>query len=272
MKELSFIYTDFFSKILLWILVFVLIILWIFEFLKTQEKLVSDGNNYILFSLDVSKSMNVQDMDSESRLLAAKEKIIKIIEENPWYEYALNIFAWESQRVVPFTSDTSLFTTFLAGVNYQNLTKQGSNIAANLEDALASFGEDKTWILVLITDGDEEKIDIPPEISTWLQEKNIESYIIGVWTKEWGFIPNTEWMDPYVVFQWQRVIATANSDWLKTLASDIWGLYKNYSDDLNIQWVNIIQTEIKTSFPSLFLIALLLWISYMGLWIRKNLL
>lgn len=76
--------------------------------------------------LDVSKSMNVFDVrfqdDLVSRLDASKKMISDFISYHPENRYALTIFAGESERLLPFTSDAATYLTILSGVTNKNIS------------------------------------------------------------------------------------------------------------------------------------------------------
>jgi len=205
----------------------------IFHFVLWVEKnIFPEWGAYVSIVLDVSKSMNVEDVWSQSRLTFAKNYIYNLMQNNPGYQYALTIFAWESQRVLPFTSDINLLATFLPGVDSRNITKQGTNIPAALSDGISSFWEEKTGVLLLISDGDESQIELGKEIREEIKNKNLASFVIGVWSEQWGYVPSGDMMSPYEIYNGQRVIASLNKSWLKSLARDIYWDYRDIESNI----------------------------------------
>ena len=205
----------------------------IFHFvLWVEENIFPEWWAYVSIVLDVSKSMNVEDVWSQSRLISAKNYIYNLMQNNPGYQYSLTIFAWESQRVLPFTSDINLLATFLAGVDSRNITKQGTNIPAALSDGITSFWEEKTGVLLLISDGDESQIELEKEIREEIKNKNLTSFVIGMWSEQWGYVPSGDMMSPYEIYNWQRVIASLNKSGLKSLARDISWDYRDIESSI----------------------------------------
>lgn len=233
-----------------------------------QEQNFPEGDAHIAFVLDVSKSMQVRDMWWDSRLSSAKQKILEIINKYPGAEFSLSIFAWESQRVLPFTQDVELFATFLSALDSDNLTKQGTEISEALEDALASFWEEKTGKLILLSDGAEDTVLIKPELQEALWDQELDINIIGVGTQDGGYIvegTDPFWSPVYKRYQWKRVIAILNDLWLKLLASDLWGTYYDISEDLEIEFQGQWPNWNKREYMLYLILSLIFWILFIGL-------
>ena len=194
-----------------------------------------EGEKYINIVLDVSQSMNVRDIDNYSRLYEAKKQIYELLSKYQWYEFSLNIFAGESQRVLPFTSDIELIATFLQWIDSTNITKQGTRIDLALVDALESFGEDKTWVLIILTDGDEQEINIGWDIIQNLRDKQIDVYVLAIGTSTWWYIPSGNSFNPYKVYNWKRVIAQLNEKWLQKMSTSMGGKYITSSSEIDLQ-------------------------------------
>lgn len=219
------------SRLKKWALMWGLIlsVLWFWQsFVNYSERDFPEWENKVAFVLDVSKSMNVEDMgNGKSRLSQAKQYIFSQIEANPGYEYSLTIFAGESQRILPFSYDTDIFFTFLGSLSSQNLTKQGTNISLWVWDALKGFSQWSSGNIIVLTDGDEEEIAYTPEMKNILQEKNIELIVVGFWSKEGGYIPTGDSFFPVKLQNGQRVIVSLNEDELRNYAKNLWGAYQD---------------------------------------------
>jgi len=252
------------------LLIFGLLLLaWIYlEFVQSSQNSTWVSENSLVFVLDVSKSMNVLDVNQNSRLNAAKREIYEIMIENEWYEFALNIFAGESQRIIPFTTDVSLVATFLDGINNQNVSIQWSDISAALEDVLDSFWESRQWSFILFTDGDEDEVELSPELVTIFTDANISSSIVWVWSKDGWYIPETSGLEPFVTYNWETVISGLNADSLQLLAQQLnWNYYALWE---KIQIDSIGWKLNKNMNVSLiFLISFLVWGLYIWIWMYR---
>lgn len=193
-----------------------------------------EGSAHVAIVLDVSKSMNAVDAADMSRLAAAKQYIYRLISENPGYQYGLSIFAGESQRVLPLTQDVNVFATFLSGLNSSNISVQGTDISAALSDAIESFSQEQRGSIILITDGDDEKIILDTDIQKKLVRANLNLKIIGVWSKKWAYIPTWNFASPYELHKGKPVVVKLNERGLKKLASQLWWEYHNYTNMLQL--------------------------------------
>lgn len=74
----------------------------------------------IVFILDVSKTMDIQDVASGtqvvSRLDAAKHILQTTISSEPHYSYGLILLAGDADYIIPPTFDTGTFLLYLSGV------------------------------------------------------------------------------------------------------------------------------------------------------------
>lgn len=233
-----------------------------YEAFIPQEKENLEWEQNIMFLLDVSQSMYVHDLDGNNRLKAAKEGIYNVINAYPGWNYSLWIFAGESQRIIPFTQDTWLFLTVLHSLDSKNIAKQWTRLDLALEDGIQSFWNNKSWSIILFTDSDENELILSPELLTLLSNKNIKTYIIWVWTEQWGYIPTGDTFAPIKFHNGKPLVVWLNREWLQKLARDIWG---EYMDFWALPDLNYIQTsKNRNNIPTLFLLSLVFWCVYLG--------
>lgn len=233
--------------------------------LSWERKDFPEGDNHVAFVLDVSKSMLVQDVWSRTRLSWAKQKIWNILSEYRWVSASLSIFAGESLRVLPFTNDMNLFQTFLVWLGSDNLSKQWTDIDAALRDAIQAFGEDKTWAMIVLTDGDEEVIEIRNQTKALLKTQQIDVIIIWIGTEKWWFI--IEGMDPfgrpmYKTYKWERVIASLNTRGLKDLASSISARYIGAWESVVLDFDGVWGQKPKSTYSWILYIASMFWLLF----------
>lgn len=240
----------------------------------------------IMFTLDVSKSMNTADVDygryKTTRLNVAKKAIEDYVVKHPNNRYWLVIFAGEAQSIIPLTSDKNVFLTLLAGVDYKNLTQQGTNFNDALAQTFARFKDKNKWkVMVFISDGwdewDYKWIDV--QIPKWLK-----SIVIWVWTTKWWKIilwQNAFWEYKYQTYNWHYVITKLNEKNLQKLANDLWWKYiqldnidkinqiDNYIKNLSKQAIISSAKERQDLTRYLLIISFILFLVYLGLEIQE---
>ena len=194
---------------------------------------VSQGTN-VAFVLDVSKSMNVEDISVKwvhtSRIEVAKQAISQYVSTHTENAYSLSIFAGSSQWVLPFTSDKDIFLTLLQWVWDQNVAQGWTEIVSWIYDAVQTFTQDQKWgvIIVLSDGGDEYTSSRIPEIQKILKEKNIVFSIVSLGTTRWGYIPlwrDVFWDVSFKTYNGRKVISGRNDSIAWSLSSKLWGSY-----------------------------------------------
>jgi Ca-activated chloride channel homolog len=143
----------------------------------------------VMIVLDVSKSMNAQDI-VPSRLERAKLAINDLFKGLAGNELGMILFAGTAFVQFPLTLDTTSATTFLSSVSTDAITHQGTNINAALELAIDSFSEltSSQHIIILVTDGENHEEDPLPTVALAV-EQGIIIHTIGYGGTEGAPIP-----------------------------------------------------------------------------------
>lgn len=206
----------------------------------------------ILFILDVSKSMDAQDVydadKSISRLNASKKFIKDFIKKHPNNEFSLQIFAWDTLSVFPFTFDIDAFLTTLDGIDSASLLNGWNDINKAFEEAVESFQNNKVsgWIIVLSDFEFPKKSQA--EIQKYYQnlkefnQSQIKVYTVWVWNDEWSAIPlawNPEIpsifaQTNYLIENGKRVITRYDADSQKTFSQITQAIQLYLSDTKDI--------------------------------------
>ncbi|MFK7780637.1 MAG: VWA domain-containing protein [Candidatus Gracilibacteria bacterium] len=180
----------------------------------------------IVFVLDVSKSMKVQDIQNDknifSRIRTSKDIIKKYIINNINNDYGLIIFAGEALEVLPFTNDVDIFNTILFGINESNISKFGTNINSIFSSLKNYFISEKDGGLVVIfSDLGDEEIDINKEQLENLKNKGVKILLVGVATEKGGKIPVGKdffGRDIYKIYNYEEVVSKLNIIELKRIS------------------------------------------------------
>lgn len=189
------------------------------------------GNNSanILFIVDVSKSMNVLDIDNKntkiSRWDASKNLINNFITLHNNYSYGLMVFAGEAVELLPFTNDLNIFKTIFLGINENNVSKTGTNFFEVFSGIVSFFSwETEAGTVVIFTDWWDEINDSDlQDIIKKIKEKDINIIIVWVGTESWDRIPigtDTFWKNRYKIYEGKEVISKLNIEGLKNFSKN----------------------------------------------------
>lgn len=110
-----------------------------------------------LIALDLSRSMQAEDMDRLSRLDAARTGIKAMLDEARGSRVGLVAFAGEAFLAAPITSDHEAVKRQLESLSFRTLARQGSDLAQAITLSTETFATSdyETKALVFVTDGEE---------------------------------------------------------------------------------------------------------------------
>ncbi|HSY75316.1 MAG TPA: VWA domain-containing protein [Bacteroidia bacterium] len=156
--------------------------------LESVERKGSD----IVICLDVSNSMNAQDI-SPSRLERAKEDIEKLIGELQGDRIGIVVFAGEPFVQLPLTTDYGAAKMFLQTINTNMVPVQGTSIGTALNMSADLFlqqnnSEARSKSIILITDGENFEDDALSAAKA-AAEKGITIHTIAMGSADGAPIP-----------------------------------------------------------------------------------
>jgi len=226
-----------FIKYFLLIWSFFIVLFGIFH-LKWWEKIVKTkvSGVDIMFTLDVSKSMNTVDVkywhNLITRLNLAKKAIWDYVVNHPWNRYGLVIFAGNAIGSIPLTTDSNIFLTMLDWVNYKNLTKQWSDFQQALSTTVNRFVDDKKrWkVIVFISDGWDpwDYKWISSDILKKIKKEWITTFVVWIGSKQgWKILLGQDAFGNYKfqTYDGHYVITRLNSKNLQEIANNISAKY-----------------------------------------------
>ena len=143
----------------------------------------------LVFAVDVSESMNAQDI-KPSRLEKAKFEISQIITQLKGDRIGIIVFAGSSHLYLPLTSDYEASQLFLDALDTKMIPNQGTDLSAALKTAMNVFNneDDKFKVMVLVTDGEDHEGKAIELASTALNN-GIITHAVGVGTVKGSLIP-----------------------------------------------------------------------------------
>jgi Ca-activated chloride channel homolog len=141
----------------------------------------------IFFALDISASMNAQDI-SPSRLEKSKKFIEQLIQERKGDQLGLIFFAGGAYLQMPLTSDYAAAQLFVRSANSDMAGTQGTAIGESIDLAMRSIKEKNQRALIILSDGedhDEDAVNMAEKAA----ENGWNVFTIGVGSVEGGFVP-----------------------------------------------------------------------------------
>lgn len=187
--------------------------------------------------LDVSQSMNIEDMpQKQSRLLYAKKYIEQYILQSPGLIW-ISIFAWNGVNISPLSGQKSEIIELITGLDYRHIREQWSRIDIWIKNALELFWDEHWWRFIIFTDQDslewsqyEERLK---ELKKIIRTLWLEIHLIWVGTTEWWYIPI--WTDimgnkEYKRYNGELVLVPLEREYLKSVARTLWGKYQDIDE------------------------------------------
>jgi len=252
-------------------LIIVIIILFIVTLARPQsihqkEDLSKNGID-IIVAMDVSGSMMAEDL-KPNRISAAKKSIKKFISYLSDDRLGIIVFSGVAFTQSPLTFDYNILDDYINRISTESINQSmsGTAIGDAILAAINRFkkSDDRTKVLVLLTDGDANT-GVDPEIAAKKAlEDNIKIYTIGIGKEGGAPMPYIDMMGNKVYAKNQDgslAMATFNEESLKKIADIGGGKYFRADDDKsfdnamkeisNLQKQKI-KTKITTEYTDLF--------------------
>lgn len=220
-----------FSKILplLYLLATLFLILSIVDILSgTEEVKTKQKMNNVIFLLDVSNSMNAQDV-LPNRLDEAKNIIINSMGKMRNDKVGIVVFAGEAVSIMPLTTDFSAVETYISGVETNIVKLQGTDFLTGMKTVSEKFKDipKGSRKVVILSDGEDNEGNEKSAIKL-AKNEGIVALTVGIGSEEGAPIPE------YVFGQLmgyksdtngQTVISKREENALKNIATETGGSY-----------------------------------------------
>ncbi len=193
------------------------------EEVKTKQKM-----NNVIFMLDVSNSMNAQDV-APNRLDEAKNIIINTMEKMTNDKVGIVVFAGEARSIMPLTTDFQAAETYLGGVETNIVKIQGTDYLTAMQTVTEKFknipkGARK---VVMLSDGEDNEGNEKSAIKLAAKE-GISIITVGIGSEEGAPIPEYvfgQLMGYKTDRSGQTVISKRENLALQNIASQTGGTY-----------------------------------------------
>ncbi|SEM08946.1 Ca-activated chloride channel family protein [Chryseobacterium taichungense] len=193
------------------------------EEVKTNQKL-----NNVIFMLDVSNSMNAEDINP-SRLTEAKNLIIQTMQKMKSDKVGIVIFAGESTSIMPLTTDYTSAETYIGGIETNSMQIQGTDFLNGMKTAVQKFknvNKDARKV-VLLSDGEDNEGNDEAAIRL-AKKEGIMITSVGIGSDEGAPVPEYTFgqlMGYKTDMSGQTVISKRQTEALKKMAESTGGSY-----------------------------------------------
>jgi len=195
----------------------------------------------VITGIDMSKSMFANDV-YPTRFAFAQQKFLGSLEYFKNAKVALMGFSSQTFLISPLTQDFNSLKFLTKNMRPEYLSLSGTDILTTLSSANEMFGEEKKKILLLFTDGGDQK-EFEKEIA-YAKAHNIVVYIYNIGTTKGGVIKEKSGV---LKDKDGNIVVVKRTDNIKALAMNTGGAYLNYSlakDDIKLL-VDTIQAQFK---------------------------
>ncbi len=181
-----------FSKVMpiLYLLATLFLVLSIVDLLSGSEEVKSKQKmNNVIFLLDVSNSMNAQDVEP-NRLEEAKNIIISTMGKMRNDKVGIVVFAGEARSIMPLTTDFQTAETYLGGVETSIVKIQGTDYLKAMQTVVDKFKNIPAGArqVVMLSDGEDNEGNEKPALKLAAKE-GISVITVGIGSEEGAPIP-----------------------------------------------------------------------------------
>ena len=209
----------------------------------------------IVFAIDVSKSMDAEDI-APSRLEKSKQLVSQILNTLGSDRVGIIAYAGGAFPQLPITTDYSAARMFLQALNTDMISSQGTAISDAIELATTYYDDEQQTnrVLFIISDGEDHEGNVE-DIANQAAEMGIRIFTIGVGTEKGGPIPikrNGVIQNYKKDNQGETVITKLNPGTLQEIANSANGSYieGNVTSEVTDRVTEELQNIEKTEFEA----------------------
>lgn len=201
----------------------------IIDLLSGSEEVTTNQKfNNVIFMLDVSNSMNAEDIEP-NRLVEAKNLVVQTMQKLRNDKVGMIIFAGQATSIMPLTTDYNSAETYINGVETNSIKIQGTDFLKAMETAVDKFkninkGSRK---IVLLSDGEDNEGNDNAAIKLANREGIIVTSV-GIGSDEGAPVPEYEFgqlMGYKSDMNGQTVVSKRQTEALHKMAESTGGTY-----------------------------------------------
>jgi Ca-activated chloride channel homolog len=144
----------------------------------------------LVICLDVSNSMNANDIDNTPRIEVAKRALLALANRFTGEKVGLCVFAGDAFMQLPLTTDYAALKLFISEMSTDFVSKQGTNIPEAIKVARSMFSKQNlAKAIFIVTDGENHEKEEETTVYKDIVKEQIQVCILGIGTEKGGNIP-----------------------------------------------------------------------------------
>ena len=201
----------------------------IIDLLSGSEEVTTNQKfNNVIFMVDVSNSMNAEDIQP-NRLVEAKNLVIQTMQKLKNDKVGMIIFAGQATSIMPLTTDYNSAETYINGVETGSIKIQGTDFLKAMETAVDKFKNINKGArkVILLSDGEDNEGNENAAIKLANREGIIVTSV-GIGSDEGAPVPEYEFgqlMSYKSDVNGQTVISKRQTEALNKIAESTGGSY-----------------------------------------------
>ncbi|MCB9202828.1 MAG: VWA domain-containing protein [Flavobacteriales bacterium] len=212
----------------------------------TQKIKVNNQGTDIVFAIDVSNSMNCEDI-VPSRLEKSKKIIEDILDESSGNRVGIVAFAGEAYTLLPLTRDYSSAKLFLNTLSTNTIELQGTDLGIAIKESCGLFNPNQKYgkTIILISDGEDHEANEDSGIE-YANKREVNIICVGIGTQKGETVPlyeNGTQIGFLTDAHGDIVVSKLQEKSLKKIAKETSGMY--FSDTNSKKIIDFLNSSIK---------------------------
>ncbi|HFI4797381.1 TPA: VWA domain-containing protein [Elizabethkingia anophelis] len=176
----------------LYILAFTFLVLAFADLLGGKEEMkVSHKIANVVLLMDVSNSMNAEDVQPNSRLGREKKIVLETLKKMKDERVGIVVFAGNAVSIMPLTNDYAAVETYINSIETSIIGQQGTDFLVAMREAAKMYkttGKSGRNV-VLISDGEDNE-GHDKEAAALAKSQNIKITAVGIGTEQGAPVPD----------------------------------------------------------------------------------
>lgn len=238
-----------------------------------HTKISSKEKKNIIFLIDISNSMNVEDIEWKYWINRKRLDVWKKIIEDNIFEIKKNgnkvwivLMNRDINYLVAPTDDLENLLIYLESTNTWIGNNWNFSLIEKLNEFLSSWINNTNIIFLsdLWDENIEDNLNIRKNIQQNLAEKNNNLNVLWLWTEIWWYVRNNLW--DFIFIDWEKIKSKINNKLWDDLNKNIYVTYQTINSIEKIWeidlWYNIHKNNNNNN-----QILILIWALFLILWI-----